>query len=128
MKNVEYKIKVTETGAELTVKNDGHHFRAFDKEGLQKSNPWIKLESLLDEVGAEIVGEQGNGAPASPAAHPELDKMKAVLEKAGESYDDNLAEFKGTYKKFPEDARAMVEAIGCDYEKLVKEVEALPAE
>lgn len=145
MKIMECKVVIKgKPDVVLTVKNDGHHYRAFDSEGLQKCNPWIQLPSLLDELGAELMeeGEEGKGEGGGPAgpvgggqgkaanteakcakAFPETEKMRAALKAAGESFEDNMEEFKNTYQDYPEDARAMAEGVGCNYEALVKEVE-----
>src|SRR3990172_3378152 len=72
-KHIEYKVKAVKTGEEFTVKNDGFHYRAYDKEGLQKSNPWTKLGSLLDELGADMVREMEPAATKEVApGEPEL--------------------------------------------------------
>ena len=62
-KKVEYMARMAD-GSEIKIYPDAHHYRAFNAAGVQVGEPFIKLQDLLESLGAKLATAEGPGNPA----------------------------------------------------------------
>lgn len=82
------EIFKTKDGAEVKIVNNGTHFIAYDNENKAVSKPWIKIESLKDEIGIAYDKPKTKESEAEEKAARKIEEPEpSVLEIQGKLED-----------------------------------------